>query len=70
MRIENKEVLITLERQKERDAIRSACFAMMELCNNSIRACRCSNILIRAGVEDVNECENIVQILTELSSQI
>ena len=70
MKVEHRDVIITLENQEERDAVQCACLVALEICNNSIRQNSMAGILFRNGVETFSECNNIVRILTALSDQV
>ena len=69
MKVEHRDVIITLENQEERDAIQCACLVILEICTNSIREQRITEILQRNGVR-LSTCGNLVRILTALSNQV
>ena len=69
MKVEHRDVIITLENQEERDAVQCACLVVLEICNNSIRRNSMAGILFRNGVK-FSSVNNIVRILTALSDQV
>jgi len=70
MKIEHKDVIITLENQEERNAVKCACLVALEICSNSIRQNCIANILFRNGVETFSQCNEIVHILNALDDEI
>ena len=69
MKVEHRDVIITLENQEERDAVQYACLVALEICNNNIREQRIAEILQRNGVK-FSKCGSLVRILTALSDQV